>query len=539
MASGRRNIDRFDLSVGALLVVMGALQFAFCEAGTSFHGGDTTYLELARSIIAWRPYGFDFRAETMLPPGFPALLALLQLAVGESHLRLVRAMVVATTLAFLLAYWLLRRRLGRGAAAGICVLLASSPVFFRFASTTVFSDMPYFVTSMGALLIVDQLDRSSPTRRRTGLLCLAALLIVGSLLIRTSGLALVIGIVTWIAATFWFDRPLAVSRLRKFGGLVLCGVLVQLAWSTWATPRQFSEWPIGGYPKPYLAQLTVKNGNEPERGAASLRDIPARVVHNVTDRAAALDYLATGKGTFATRWFLPWIAGPILLIVVGLAVSIRRSGGTLAEWYFIIHEVIYLLWPWDFEIRFFLPVAPLACLYVCRGAEACLTLARRLGVWPGERVRRVTVVAAMTVFVALVANGLVRETEVARNNRAFELTKSTAYPDVFASQWIHEHAPAGAVVMARQWDVAYHYADRKVVWFPPSADADLLLDGIFKYHVDFVIVVTRGTSSYWKPDEDQCFQSLVDRYPGHFVLVQTGDREKVYAVVHPERDSDS
>jgi hypothetical protein len=93
--------------------------------------------------------------------------------------------------------------------------------------------------------------------------------------------------------------------------------------------------------------------------------------------------------------------------------------------------------------------------------------------------------------------------------------------------------------MARQWDVAYHYADRKVVWFPPSTDADLLLDGILKYRVDFVVVVTRGKDSYWRPDEDRCFQSLVDRYPANFVLVQTGDREKVYAVVHPDRDSDS
>ena len=76
MAGGRRNVGRFDLAVGGLLVGIGALQFAFCQAGTAFYTGDTSYLELARSIVAWRPYGFDFRPETMLPPGFPALLAL-------------------------------------------------------------------------------------------------------------------------------------------------------------------------------------------------------------------------------------------------------------------------------------------------------------------------------------------------------------------------------------------------------------------------------------------------------------------------------
>src|SRR5215470_1512439 len=375
MAGGRRTVGRFDVAVAGLLVVIGALQFAFCEAGAAFHGGDTTYLELARSIIAWRPYGFDFRAETMLPPGFPALLALLQLAVGESHLRLVRAMVLATTLAFLLAYWLLRRTLGRRASAGICLLLASSPVFFRFASTTVVSDMPYFVTSMGALLVAAQLDRARTTSRRMVLFCLAAL---------------VVGIVVWIAATFWFNRARGVVRLKTFGGLVVCGMLVQLAWSNWATPRRVDEWPVDGYPRPYLEQLAVRNGNEPELGRATLADIPGRIAQNIADRSAALDDLTTGhtgSGLIAVRWFLPWILGPVVLIVIGLVRSIRGSGGTLAEWYFIFHEAIYLLWPWDFESRFFLPVAPLACLYAWRGAQGCLTVVRRRWKWPSPGVR--------------------------------------------------------------------------------------------------------------------------------------------------------
>jgi hypothetical protein len=539
MAGGRRNLGRFDLAVGGLLVGIGALQFAFCQAGTAFYGGDTSYLELARSIIARRPYGFDFRAETMLPPGFPALLALLEVAVGESHLRLVRAMVITTTVAFLVAYLLLRRTNGRRVAAGVCLLLASSPAFFRFASTLVFSDMPYFLASMAALLVAEELDRASTTSRQTGLFWLAAILISASLLIRTSGIALVIGMVAWIAATFWTSRARGVTRLKRFAGLVVCGLLVQLAWSTWTAPRQVDEWPIGGYPKPYLAQLTVKNGNEPELGSASLADIPSRIVGNLVERAAALDYLTTGKsphGRFC-HWFLPWVFGPIALVVIGLARSIRRSGGTLAAWYFIVHEAIYLLWPWDFELRFFLPVAPLACFYAWRGARACLTLVRRRWRWPGPRLRHAMGTITVTLLWALIADGLVHQIDVARQNRAFELQRASTYPDVIAAQWIHAHAPAGAVVLARQWDVAYHYADRKVVWFPPSTDADLLLDGILRYHVDFVIVVTRGPDSYWRPDEDQCFRSVVDRDPQRFALAQSGDHEKIYAVRHDDAGS--
>jgi hypothetical protein len=411
-------------------------------------------------------------------------------------------------------------------------LLASSPAFFRFSSTLVFSDMPYFLASMAALLVAEKLDRASTTCRQTSLFWLAAILISASLLIRTSGVALVIGMVAWIAATFWTSRARGITRLKRFSGLVVCGLFVQLAWSTWTGPRQVEEWPIGGYPKPYLAQLTVKNGNEPERGSASLADIPSRIVGNLTERAAALDYLTTGaypSGRFF-HWFLPWVFGPIALVVIGLARSIRRFGGTLAAWYFIVHEAIYLLWPWDFEMRFFLPVAPLACFYAWRGARACLTLVRRRWRWPSPRVRHAMATIAVTLVWVLIADGLVHQIAVARQNRAFELQRAWTYPDVIAAQWIHEHAPAGAVVLARQWDVAYHYAGRKVVWFPPSTDADLLLDGILRYHVDFVIVVRRRSHSYWRPDDDQCFRSVVDRYPRRFALVQSGAHEKIYAV---------
>jgi hypothetical protein len=518
-----------------MLALVGALQVAFCQAGTAFYAGDTSYLELARSIIARRLYGFDFRAETMLPPGFPAMLALLQLAVGESHLRLVRAMVIATTVAFFLAYLLLRRTYGRRTAAGICLVLASSVGFFQFASTFVFSDMPYFLTSMGALLVVDQLDRARSTGRRIVLFCLAALLIGASLLIRTSGIALVVGIVPWTAATLWLNRAKGFARLKTFGGLVVCGMLVQLAWSTWSTPRRMDEWPVAGYPKPYLAQLTVRNGNEPELGSATLADIPGRIAQNIADRAAALDFLTTGKSgsrLIAARWYLPWILGPVVLIMIGLIRSIRRSGGTLAEWYFMVHEAIYLLWPWDFEIRFFLPVAPLACLYAWRGAQACLTVVRRRWKWPSPGLRQTMETATIALTGVLIANGLVHQIGIARQNRAFEVSQSGNYPDIIAAQWIRSHAPAGAVVMARQWDVSYHYADRRVVWFPPSTDADLLLDGILKHHVDFVVVVTRGKNTYWRPDDERCFERLVDRYPRHFTMVQAGANEKVYAVVH-------
>jgi hypothetical protein len=67
----------------------------------------------------------------------------------------------------------------------------------------------------------------------------------------------------------------------------------------------------------------------------------------------------------------------VLLIALGLGASLRLTGGSLSEWYFIGHEVMYSIWPWPYEMRFLLPVAPLACLYLWRGGLTLGPLAAR------------------------------------------------------------------------------------------------------------------------------------------------------------------
>jgi hypothetical protein len=64
--------------------------------------------------------------------------------------------------------------------------------------------------------------------------------------------------------------------------------------------------------------------------------------------------------------------GPLLLVIIGLGRSMWPSGGGLPEWYFVAHEAMYLLWPWDLELRFLVPVAPLAGLYAWRGGRQLL-----------------------------------------------------------------------------------------------------------------------------------------------------------------------
>jgi hypothetical protein len=176
--------------------------------------------------------------------------------------------------------------------------------------------------------------------------------------------------------------------------LVLAAVLVQGAWMRWVATHEVIEWPIGGYPRSDVSQLGVKNGNYPERGAASLADIPPRVAKNLTGHVVGFMTLLTRQEYINPVWSSPLLVGPLLLIIVGLAGSMWPNGGRVTEWYFLGHEAIYLVWPWDLEMRFLLPVAPLAGLYLWRGGKMLLGWASRRPRPTGAWVVSVSLLAA-------------------------------------------------------------------------------------------------------------------------------------------------
>jgi hypothetical protein len=253
-----------------------------------------------------------------------------------------------------------------------------------------------------------------------------------------------------------------------------------------------------------------------------------------------------------------------------------------------------LLWPWYGDKRFFLVVVPLAFLYLWRGGKVVVSLAserpRTLGliafplsalfalyarawgwrsgsaifweittmvaawmVWTGSykppvvfalfrarlemlasgwrRSLNVPRLAGAVVIAALVIEGLDEELALGRENLAFDITTNSNYADVLAGKWIKANSTSTAVVMARQLDVVYHYSRRKVIWFPPSSDPQLLMEGIRKYKVEFVIVSDRHQYSYWLPPESVGFESLLRSYPSAFRPAHEESRFAVFKFV--------
>jgi hypothetical protein len=588
--------DWKDVAVYVFLIGLGAMEVFLARRSADFAaGGDATYTELAKSILAGTGYGFNFKPETMLPPGFPYLLAWMTKVFGGSHTVLVSTMGVFTALALIFSYEALRRVENRAVGATICLLLGSSPVFFRFSTTLLYSDMPYFFSSMllvWAIMHLDSTVASKQSRTFWWFFCLIVLL--ATVIVRSTGIALLAGIIGWQTISALRDMTTAQRRLLVFGPLLILGMGVQMTWMHWALAHQYSEWPIHGYQENYLAQLRIKNGNDPELGMASWKDVLARPIQNADDRAAELWTLVTRK-PIAPAWYSPTTALPIVLVLLGLGASFWKSGGGILEWYFLSYEAMYLFWPWSFEERFLLPVAPLACLYLWRGgvlAGRCASSRPRLlaaagiavavagaasalvwgahvqhpsargcvAIWGlialasavlllsnGKPNRTFSALAQKTlslsgravplwqalagaVVIMLVVLGVAMQLRIGHENLHFHPEDSSLYPNIGAAQWLRENTASSAVVMAREDDIVYHYGERRVIWLPPSTDAQLLMGGIRRYHVQYVVVVN-GYDSYWKPSADQCFDVVSKAYPASFQLVYQMPHADIYQVV--------
>ena len=562
--------------------------------------GDTVYVELAHSILENGRYGLDYN-DVQYPPGLPGLIAVQCAVVGCDHAALVRSMAIFFTLAMITSYWLVRREESVTVAATTCLLIGSSPMVFALSTYGVSSDLPYFFASMVTLVLVAHLDRTvtSPTQTLLlGLLCGVTLVL--SLLFRSSGVALIAGFGGWLAVgSLWTDEVKRARRLKTFTGIVIAGIVAQTVWMGWVARHETVEWPmLEGHPRTYLSHLKVKSGIQPELGTASVTDVLARVPMNLVERAAGLVRLLTRKEYIESTWYSPLVFGSALLIAIGLGVSLRPNGGTLAEWYFMAHEAMYLVWPWPFETRFLLPVAPLACLYLWRGGAALgpilLHGPRMVGVagglvgllagataatvgwnsnsmqpklaamlwtavvigsvWfvlrdrsrdpialmrgvlrqqatpPAWKVRlSLPRIVGAAIVACLVTLGIALQLRIGRQNLDFDLTRNPSYGSIAAATWIADHAASNAVVMARQMDVVHHYAQRKVVWFAPISNPQVLMQGIRRLNVDFILVT--NTWTYYLPSDSVCIDALLKEYPQSFRIEEEEPRFRIIKVM--------
>jgi hypothetical protein len=599
-----------DILVLALIFGFGAWQFFSVERAPDFTQDDVFFSDAAHSLIHHGFYGINGNPETNMPPGLSWIFAALSLAGAGSHTFLLRAMVVFGTLGFMGSYELLRRQAPRVVAAAICLLLISSRVQFGLATQLVWPCYPYFFAATSALLVARQLERATSRASRIAWGALLTVFILASQMFASAGIAFLGAIVASIGVIYLQDRYLGFARLKTYLAVFLIGVAVQGVWMHQRIEASAGisaqEWPVAGFPHSYVAQLKLKEGRYPELGNATLSDLPVRVLKNAYEHANLLSQM------LLQRWiYLAWMSiatiGMLILIAIGWCSTMWPKGGSLQDWYFAGYEFIYLLWPWELEPRFFLPVAPLACLYAWRGVKtigllanskprvvglvwvpvaillsvnswfwihgigragslphaglqdetsfAVWSLSAILAAWmvwadtawltPGYSIyRRYSQLAStlrlsplrlsqlfgMVVVAGLVIKGLDTQIKVGRANMDLKSSTNRLPADAEAGEWVGEHTDPNAIVMARHVPTVYHYSKRNVIWFPPSSNPQLLMEGILRQRVNFVLVVNRKYNYYLPPDEE-CFAPLLKAYPDAFSPVYQARDFSVFQVI--------
>jgi len=129
-----------------------------------------------------------------------------------------------------------------------------------------------------------------------------------------------------------------------------------------------------------------------------------------------------------------------------------------------------------------------------------------------------------------VVAGVAAEIPMGRENLSSGAAKFKNIEEIRAARWITAHTDPDAVIMSRETALIHHYSGRKVVWFPPISNPDLLMHGIRKHGVKYVVVVDRPFNYYFPPDP-VCFDLLYRVYPSAFRLVQIEGQMKIYEVI--------
>src|SRR5262249_39747566 len=156
------------------------------------------------------------------------------------------------------------------------LLLGTTSPIFNYATRVVLSDVPYFAASSLTLLSALKLGLEGRPENRIRTAVLSGLLVL-SLMIRSAGIALLLGCCVWLGTSFFAAPALGRRRLRILLLPIVLGIVAQFTWAHWASARQVIEWPVRGWPQPYTAQVMIKSGNEPDLGEAHLADFPGRV----------------------------------------------------------------------------------------------------------------------------------------------------------------------------------------------------------------------------------------------------------------------
>jgi len=357
------------LAMGAAVLVT-ILLTAFAARGPAwlcFWEDDGVYMATAKSLADGHGYRHAHLPgepwQTKYPPLYPGALSVIWRLWPEypaNHAGVVWFNGACAAGALLLAYWLARRRLGCStlvSAAG--VLAASVSMYWWTLMATAMSEMLYTLLALAALAMAPWHEAPRAGRRALIAGAVAAL----AYLTRTFGLAVIVAVVL----------PLLLRR-RWRDAMLACALpaFAVIGWSLWRGHAVGLNASIPSAQVLFYDLDYVRSGVPPDAGA---------MAWTVACNAAELAWsLVVCVSNVMRPLFAGWLnaGGPAALLVVGLVLlawgllitgALRsRKGGAAGPLVLIVSSMLLTL-PWAFSPgRFLVPLTPLLCVLMVRGA---------------------------------------------------------------------------------------------------------------------------------------------------------------------------
>ncbi len=357
------------------------------------------YVGLGRALASGEGYSLDGVPHAKYPPGLPVLVAgLVRLsgpeAYGLIHASLVVALLAAVGLAFAVA-----RRLGCPPAVALAIVLATgvSQTFFDLTVQYIRTEALFLALCLGALLALWRCQRPDAG---WGAALLAAALVVAATLTRLAGIALLA-----VPGLALLRRDAGAAGRARALLVLLAGAAAVLAWQERASSVARGNPAAVDYGAEFFAAeprdltKTVRLDMPPLDGPALVR----RIAGNLEVMARAMAVLLLNVDRAGAR--LPVGALALAFVLLGLFAlafgADRTPERRQAAAFVAATLVLYVLWPFNQQERFYAPLLPLLLLAAGRGALALLDVAREA--WTRPAARRALLLAAAALVLLLAA----------------------------------------------------------------------------------------------------------------------------------------
>ena len=412
-----------------------------------FHD-DSIYLVSAKSLAEGHGYRIlslpTEPFQTKYPPLWPLMLAAIWKIAPQFPENLKWEMaftwLMLPVLIALAWRWLCAAELGFRTRVALCAVLALNP-WMAFLSTTVMSDLAFSALLLGALLATGRAGKNTWAAPVAGILAAAAYLVKSA------------------ALPFLIAGPLWLALRKKFraAAILFCAMLPAVAWWTLWTRHHMSHAHdiVSLYYTDYLGYQIYNVG---------WRDLPLVMWKNLDGIFSSVAGLLifhlenTPAGMHLSR---------LLAVgaIVGTVRFARQRGMTAYHWFAAGYTPILLVWHFQPNERFLLPVYPLLLAGFATELDHLSAVIRKA--WPRSGANRAVGVAMAGSLAALASIGTAwnLDTVLRQFPGIIAQHRTVLASNREAFSWIGRHAP-GAAFWAYDDPVFFLYTGRHAAHLP-------------------------------------------------------------------------